>query len=178
MIRWVMRNLRLATGMPDFPCVSRLLVWTLLTNKFQGILSTSQRAKEVVRKGAEGFATLAIIGADPTFTAVFGDTTSLTEALSGSPLLNMSFDDWMGEPLPLRLQDCEAATRQRTGRSSDPAVATPTSLVFTDLFFFFWKAFYNHQPLKTVPRIATLTTKSDTPGGGTRCSLDKTVTTK
>jgi hypothetical protein len=45
----------------------------------------------------------------------------------------MSFDDWMGEPLPLRLQDCEAATRQRTGRSSDPAVATPTSLVFTDL---------------------------------------------
>jgi hypothetical protein len=43
---------------------------------------------------------------------------------------------------------------------------------------FFWKAFYNHQPLKTVPRIATLTTKSDTPGGGTRCSLDKTVTTK
>ena len=43
---------------------------------------------------------------------------------------------------------------------------------------FFWKAFYNHQPLKTVPRIVTLTTKSDTPGGGTRCSLDKTVTTK
>ena len=34
---------------------------------------------------------------------------------------------------------------------------------------FFLKAFYNHQPLKTVPRIATLTTKSDTPGGGT-CS--------
>jgi hypothetical protein len=33
---------------------------------------------------------------------------------------------------------------------------------------FFWKAFYNHQPLKTVPRIATLTTKSDTPGGGTQ----------
>ena len=24
---------------------------------------------------------------------------------------------------------------------------------------FFWKAFYNHQPLKTVPRIATLTSK-------------------
>ncbi len=40
------------------------------------------------------------------------------------------------------------------------------------------KAFYNHQPLKTVPRIATLTTKSDTPGGGKHCSLDKTVTTK
>jgi hypothetical protein len=133
MIRWVMRNLRLATGMPDFPCVSRLLVWTLITNKFQGILSTSQRAKEVVRKGAEDFATLAIIGADPTFTAVFGDSTSLTEAWSGSPLLNMSFDDWMGEPLPLRIQGCEATIRQRTGKSSDPAVATPTSLVFTDL---------------------------------------------
>ncbi len=72
MIRWVMtlmRNLRLDMGLPDFP-TSRHLVWTLLTNKFQGILSTSQRAKGAVRKAAEDFATLAIIGADSTFTAV------------------------------------------------------------------------------------------------------------
>ena len=93
MIRWMMRNLRLDMALPDFPCVSRNLVWTLLTNKIQGILSTSQRATEVVRKAAESFATLAIIGADPTFNAVFGDTTSLAEAWSGSPLLNMSLDD-------------------------------------------------------------------------------------
>jgi hypothetical protein len=39
---------------------------------------------------------------------------------------------------------------------------------FSQVEDFFWKAFYNHQPLKTVPRIATLTTKSDTPGGGTQ----------
>jgi hypothetical protein len=75
-----MRNLRLDMALPDFSSLSRNLVWTLLTNKFQGILSTSQRAKEVVRKAAEDFATLAIIGADPTFTAVFGDTTSLAAA--------------------------------------------------------------------------------------------------
>ena len=44
---------------------------------------------------------------------------------------------------------------------------------------FFGKHSTTTSPLKfTVPRIATLTTKSDTPGGGTRCSLDKTVTTK
>ncbi len=46
MIRWVMRNLRLDMSPSEFPCPSRSLVWTLLTNKFQGILSTSQRAKE------------------------------------------------------------------------------------------------------------------------------------
>ncbi len=40
---------------------------------------------------------------------------------------------------------------------------------------FFWKAFYNHQPLKTVPRIATLTTKSDTPGGGSTVSAGDTT---
>jgi hypothetical protein len=135
MIRWVMRNLRLDMSPPVIPWPSRSLVWTLLTNKFQGILSTSQRAKGVVRKAAEDFATLAILGADPTFTATFGDTTSLAEAWLGSPLLHMSFDDWMQchlrEPLPLRLQGCEATTRQRTGKSSDSAVATPTSFVFT-----------------------------------------------
>ena len=89
-----------------------------------------------MRKAAESFATLAIIGADPTFNAVFGDTTSLAEAWSGSPLLNMSFDDWMKchlrEPLPLRLQECEATIRQSTGKSSDPAVATPSSSVLTN----------------------------------------------
>ena len=73
MVFRVTRNVRLDIALPEFPCLSRDLVWTLLKHKFQGILSTSQRAKEVVRKGAEDFATLAIIGADPTFTAEFGD---------------------------------------------------------------------------------------------------------
>ena len=50
MIRWVMRNLRLNMSPPVIPWPSRSLVWTLLTNKFQGILSTSQRAKWVVRR--------------------------------------------------------------------------------------------------------------------------------
>jgi hypothetical protein len=68
---------------------------------------------------------------------------------------------------------CTTCGLQPTGSPCDAGAFRPRCH-FPPLFF--WKALYNHKPLKTVPRIATLTTKSDTPGGGTPFSFLKNRT--
>ena len=74
------------------------------------------------------YAELAIIGADPTFAAVYGDTASLYKAWRDLFQGPTSYHDWAIAPIQLRLQDCETAIRRGGGGKNlgDPAIAVRT----------------------------------------------------
>jgi hypothetical protein len=75
-------------------------------------------------KEAGHYAGLAVLSADPGFTAVSGGITSPFRAWFDEPF-NQSIRAWFAAPFQLRIQDCEAAFR-RVAATNLSATAVPT----------------------------------------------------
>jgi len=140
MIYWVMKeswaksSKKEKKAQPDFLEADRSGVVSMLASEMEKIqlrqlLPGNYRVDEEQLVANYSYAELAIISADSTFAAVYGDTASLYKewrALFQGPT---SYHDWADAPIQLRLQDCETAIRRGGGGKNlgDPAIAVPTS---------------------------------------------------
>jgi hypothetical protein len=101
-------------------------VLPLLEEKIAFILACRQRQRlsaAMVREAGH-YAGLAILSADPGFTAVSGGITSPFRAWFDEPF-SQSIRAWFAAPFHLRIQDCEAAFR-RVADTNLSADAVPT----------------------------------------------------
>jgi hypothetical protein len=103
-------------------------VFSLLNVRIKFTLTCQQRRQlsTAMVKEAGHYASLAVLSADPGFTAVSGGIASPFWAWFDEPLnLNQSIRAWSAAPFQLRIQDCEAAFR-RVADTNLSATAVPT----------------------------------------------------
>ena len=137
-IYWAMKNAHYDMTRPDFSTQSRWDVRLILAEAILTVNSNSLERRKVVsrnegnaqveRHAARTYAELAIIAADPTCRANWGNTTLYDVWCSGADFET----DWRKAPLQLRLQDCVAAIQRGPGRSLDPAAVAMLESLTTD----------------------------------------------
>jgi hypothetical protein len=94
-------------------------------NKITFILACQrQQISAATVNEASDYAGLAVISADPGFTAIAGGITAPFRAWFDKPF-NQSIRAWFAAPFQLRIQDCEAAFR-RGAATNLSATAVPT----------------------------------------------------
>jgi hypothetical protein len=128
MIYRMMKNVSFDMTAQTFGKCSGVRVFSLLNVKINFILPCQQRQRlsAAMVKEAGHYASLAVLSADPGFTAVSGGITSPFWAWFDEPLnQSIKIRAWFAAPFQLRIQDCGAAFR-RVAATNLSATAMPT----------------------------------------------------